>query len=438
MIVRCSDCQTSFRVPDDKIPATGTMVRCSKCHCTFWLDPREQREINEQQGIIQNQNNWTDPPDPFTPMPAKPPSSQNKKLAPLADSWLDFPVVTEETLANLNLSPQNPPQSPNNDDYQEDPFSTPPVSPAANSQINENVPQAQVPEELPTGIFHDIDLGLKEEGTEQSSPFTPPEEIDEELSFQFESSPNIPSSPPEHPSILGDAVEQKQPIASTSHSSHSSHYSPPRESISAPAKIELFLTDRKQTQRQFWYTTIPLVVKGFILLLLFVCSVWLWISLSNGNFSAKNINANILLETFLTPKTSWTFHDVKIQTFPIKGKKQRLMLVQGNIKNKSQQRQQTPKLKLLSLNPHSTTLLKSVPCCAIFNPLQLSHIRNFAHIQRLYGLYHQRYPYKRWIEINESKKFHLLWLLKSPINTIKIVPISSKKQKTTTAFLIKK
>ena len=42
MIVNCPNCQAKFKLPDDKIGATGAKLRCSKCRQVFHIDPVEQ------------------------------------------------------------------------------------------------------------------------------------------------------------------------------------------------------------------------------------------------------------------------------------------------------------------------------------------------------------------------------------------------------------
>src|SRR5581483_4099363 len=35
MIVKCEQCQTRFKIPDDKVTEKGVKVRCTKCQHTF-------------------------------------------------------------------------------------------------------------------------------------------------------------------------------------------------------------------------------------------------------------------------------------------------------------------------------------------------------------------------------------------------------------------
>src|SRR5689334_24435383 len=35
MIVKCEQCQTKFKIPDDKVTDKGVKVRCTKCSHTF-------------------------------------------------------------------------------------------------------------------------------------------------------------------------------------------------------------------------------------------------------------------------------------------------------------------------------------------------------------------------------------------------------------------
>ena len=46
MIIKCENCSTSFKLPDDKIKPEGTKVRCSKCKSVFTVYP-PQKEVSE-------------------------------------------------------------------------------------------------------------------------------------------------------------------------------------------------------------------------------------------------------------------------------------------------------------------------------------------------------------------------------------------------------
>ncbi|NNB91506.1 zinc-ribbon domain-containing protein, partial [Corallococcus exiguus] len=35
MIVQCEQCQTRFKIPDEKVTEKGVKVRCTKCQNTF-------------------------------------------------------------------------------------------------------------------------------------------------------------------------------------------------------------------------------------------------------------------------------------------------------------------------------------------------------------------------------------------------------------------
>ncbi len=467
MIVRCAECQTTFRVPDDKVPASGTMVRCSKCHATFWLDPQAQRKANVEQGLSPSSSSpsASSPAQQSSLSPAFDPQnlasarqSLNKKLAPLKDSWLDFPVTTEESIAHYkeqNASPPPPSISPSPAPSPAPPSILPPESDPFAAMTPEERSQSSktpAPEELPTGIFGESDLGLAEDKQQKTSePVSENSfEINEESAFQFEETPtssilgdldSSSSAPSSAPSILGDldaltdnapAILEESPttVPTTSSTSPPSTTPPPPSFTpitSKPPKIELFLKDRKQTQRQFWFTVVPLVVKGFILLFLFLFSIWLWTSLRNENFALSNLSRRTIFETFVFPKTPWTLHNVKIRSYPLKDSSLRLMLIQGQLKNTGTQRLQAPQLKLLALQPTPKIIIPKAPCCAFFTPRQLARIHTPAHIQRLYSRYYQKFPYKRWFEISEMKPFHLIWLTSQPPRLVKIVPIMSKK-----------
>lgn len=44
MIVQCENCHTKYNLPDDKIPADGVKVKCSKCSHTFMVSPPKPAE----------------------------------------------------------------------------------------------------------------------------------------------------------------------------------------------------------------------------------------------------------------------------------------------------------------------------------------------------------------------------------------------------------
>ncbi|WP_415829633.1 zinc-ribbon domain-containing protein, partial [Corallococcus exiguus] len=67
MIVQCEQCQTRFKIPDEKVTEKGVKVRCTKCQNTF----RVAREPA---------------PAPSAPPPAGPPAEQPDPFQAFGDA----------------------------------------------------------------------------------------------------------------------------------------------------------------------------------------------------------------------------------------------------------------------------------------------------------------------------------------------------------------
>jgi len=52
MIVTCSNCQTRFNLPDEKIPESGAKVKCSKCAHVFKVDPPAPTLEDEVENLL--------------------------------------------------------------------------------------------------------------------------------------------------------------------------------------------------------------------------------------------------------------------------------------------------------------------------------------------------------------------------------------------------
>jgi predicted Zn finger-like uncharacterized protein len=52
MIVTCSNCQTRFNLPDEKIPDSGAKVKCSKCAHVFKVDPPAPTLEDEVENLL--------------------------------------------------------------------------------------------------------------------------------------------------------------------------------------------------------------------------------------------------------------------------------------------------------------------------------------------------------------------------------------------------
>ncbi|WP_319582496.1 DUF3426 domain-containing protein [uncultured Pseudodesulfovibrio sp.] len=54
MIVTCPNCETSYNLPDEKVPATGAKVKCSKCAHVFKVDPPQASPEEEFEALLED------------------------------------------------------------------------------------------------------------------------------------------------------------------------------------------------------------------------------------------------------------------------------------------------------------------------------------------------------------------------------------------------
>ncbi|QJB56255.1 DUF3426 domain-containing protein [Pseudodesulfovibrio sp. zrk46] len=55
MIVTCPNCQTRYNLPDDKVPAGGAKVKCSKCAHVFKADPPPSTPEEEVENLLEEE-----------------------------------------------------------------------------------------------------------------------------------------------------------------------------------------------------------------------------------------------------------------------------------------------------------------------------------------------------------------------------------------------
>ncbi|MBK05770.1 MAG: hypothetical protein CL920_05675 [Deltaproteobacteria bacterium] len=419
MIVRCEECETRFRVPDDKIPPQGTLVKCSKCASTFWVTPEApQTPAAPRKGPSSPKDSWFG----TTPLEAPSPTTKaptSKGVDPGRDSWFDVPKFTENGVQSAALS--------------DDPFQLQQGSPFVAQGPGANMP-IPADSDGPSALSLALDVMETQSGpsanvdpaphsaqhkTSSPSSYQQTGVIDEDLAFDFEESEPSPAV---------------QPTAATSipaTSAPSSQYQPssPAEFGTAP-RIELFLTDKKQQRRQLLYTAGPIGVRSVMLLLMFMFSVWLWSSLSRGSFSLSNLSVTAVKRVFLATDGPWALRDVHLHTIPTKNKRKRLLVIRGKLKNTDKTRHKEPDLQLKTLEARPKTLIKRTRCCALFTTLQLSRVKNKGHVKRLYRLFQSKQSYRRWIESGEQREFHIIYMLNSPIQRIELQPIAPKQTKT--------
>lgn len=103
MIIQCEQCQTRFRLADEKLKPTGTKVRCSKCKHVFTVMPPEP-EPPEEEAVdfdAMNMQAVEMPPSPESPKPQGEESAA-QDTAPDADKAL--PAGSEKTDSELDFS----------------------------------------------------------------------------------------------------------------------------------------------------------------------------------------------------------------------------------------------------------------------------------------------------------------------------------------------
>lgn len=106
MIVQCEACQTRFRLADEKIKASGTKVRCSKCKEVFTVMPPEPEVVEEpvDYGTFNMEKVADEAPAGETPTSEEPPpaTSATENVPPPEDlaqensSDLDFSGLESE------------------------------------------------------------------------------------------------------------------------------------------------------------------------------------------------------------------------------------------------------------------------------------------------------------------------------------------------------
>ncbi|MFC1654214.1 DUF3426 domain-containing protein [Myxococcota bacterium] len=176
MIVECSQCQTKFKIADEKITPRGVKVRCSKCKHMFVVKPEgveaaaEKPPKDKAEGIpddIFKAPTRVEPRPPVTPPPGKkfplPPASVPAKAGPsLADKIdldSDDPLPVPSKLPDpppLDEMPTMPTRPPPKTPA---PAKSPPPSPNSEAPtVTARPPAAAGKSDLGDALFSDLSL----------------------------------------------------------------------------------------------------------------------------------------------------------------------------------------------------------------------------------------------------------------------------------------
>ena len=95
MIIQCMECQTRFRLADEKIKPTGTKVRCSKCKHVFTVMPPEPEPAESaEESVDYGDFNMEKVDEPETGEP--PPAHPEPPAEPAQSHELDFSGLEKE------------------------------------------------------------------------------------------------------------------------------------------------------------------------------------------------------------------------------------------------------------------------------------------------------------------------------------------------------
>ncbi|MUM77418.1 DUF3426 domain-containing protein [Pseudodesulfovibrio sp. F-1] len=100
MIVTCPNCQTRYNLPDEKVPAKGAKVKCSKCTHVFKTPPPQAMPEDEVESLFEQESASTDTragerfDETFDEVASA--SAAEPKGAPPADVDAGFPEAPEE------------------------------------------------------------------------------------------------------------------------------------------------------------------------------------------------------------------------------------------------------------------------------------------------------------------------------------------------------
>ncbi len=397
MIIRCQFCETRFSIPDGKLPPAGTLVRCSNCRATFWVNPSAlQPEANE--------SHWNLEPEPTTHQA----SSQTSDNAPLGV----------------------------NEFFEEAPRTPPPSSVPTPKESDSwwDLPEINNQKVPPPSREREPDeswLDLPEIPEATSSPKTSD-------SAQPTKKVLEPSSPP-HPSsggVLGGVLEPKKPQTLTPRSAPkttqakntpSDKAEPPPHEEEAPS-VEFLLRDRSQQRQELWYTAIPMIVRSCFLVGFFLVFAWLWTSLEYGTFTRKNLEWKRLKSTFVGESSHWSIRKIRYQWR--KRKRGQYLVIQGSLQNTHHQSRREPDLVIRYTHTKTNQRTGRMRCCRQPTPTRLNTLHSSSQIRGWQRAL--RRHSRKVLAAGTSTTFALLWVPPKNVRDIEIrvvEPPSSRRKR---------
>jgi predicted Zn finger-like uncharacterized protein len=415
MIVTCDNCHTKFRVPDNRIPAEGTHVRCSKCHTTFWFEPevpahsaptgvevhiptsREQRRQERAQDP--NNDSWFELPTINHPAPPgaaglaldslgpQEPQQSEKHEMQFRDSWwgtnsLDM-LMQESAEQGNDLSHMFPKDN------------QPPTPPDATAQAAES------------SIFGD-DLGLEDLAT--TSHFDPsypelnrkrPEDVKLEV-------PGAPKPQAPRPQIR--LQQQSSPDIDQA----------ALASVRQPA--EFLLLDTSQQKEELLYSAIPTAIRTALLVFLLLLFSGLWTYVDQGRTNNQPFTWKALKQTFFGNSSYWRLEGLHIRQIHVG--QQNVLAVSGSLKNTSEQPQSTPDLTLYGFGDQQGLVKARFACCHTYK----GSLRNGA---ILHNYFARRYNKRTNIKPNGKQPFSIYLPSKRPFHTLELRVTARRKDSPT-------
>lgn len=347
MNIECQFCQTRFRVPHEKIPPAGTLVRCSSCKATFWVNaPSSSPETSSASS------------PPSTPAPSSLPQSNS-------DSWWDLPPIDEDAAESTAIQ-RNPLDQdswldlPNvkEQDESNDPFESMPASAKKSSPpASEPPPKTSV---LPASF-----LDAQSDGPTKlsSNPFA--EESNKK--------PGVQKRP------VNLQMDSKKSMGSGESSPTTSSRVALSDDTGSPS-MEFLLKDRIQQRQEFWYTTIPLFIRMCILLGFVVLFAWTWTSMDRGSFASTNLQWTPISQTFFGTHSPWKFRQLRFQWRRVN--KKPLLIIRGELLHEKSKPQPQPKIIVRYFEGGQRKQSQPMRCCALAKAVHLQALRSPSRVKQ--------------------------------------------------------